>query len=104
MVRMFLEACSNEVHVRTSAPPVQCPCFYGIDFPSRAELIATGLGVEGICRSIDADSLGYLSIDGMISASRQAESKLCTACFTGDYPIGLPQGRSGGLRLESGTG
>ncbi|HLS03646.1 MAG TPA: amidophosphoribosyltransferase, partial [Actinomycetales bacterium] len=60
--------------------------------------------VEEICRSIDADSLGYLSIDGMIAASRQAESKLCTACFTGKYPIGLPRDRAGNQRLESVTG
>jgi len=104
LVRMLREAGAKEVHVRISAPPVQWPCFYGIDFPSRAELIATGLDVDEISRSIDADSLGYLSIDGMIAASRQAESKLCTACFTGDYPIGLPQDRSGNRRLESVTG
>lgn len=103
LVRMLREAGAREVHVRISAPPVQWPCFYGIDFPSRAELIATGLAVDEICRSIDADSLGYLSIDGMIAASRQAESKICTACFTGKYSIGLPEERVGSRRLESVT-
>lgn len=104
LVRMLREAGAKEIHVRISAPPVQWPCFYGIDFPSRAELIATGLGVEEIRRSIDADSLGYLSMDGMIEASGQPESNLCTGCFTGNYPIGLPRDRSGSRRLESVTG
>src|SRR5690625_7384964 len=68
LVRMLREAGAKEVHVRISAPPVQWPCFYGIDFPSRAELIGTGLDVDEISLSIDADSLDYLSIDGIIVA------------------------------------
>ena len=90
LVRMLREAGAAEVHVRISSPPVTWPCFFGIDFASRAELIATGLGVEDIRRSIGADSLGYISEDGMIAATRQPRERLCTACFTGEYPMELP--------------
>jgi amidophosphoribosyltransferase len=90
LVQMLREAGAAEIHVRISSPPITWPCFYGIDFATRAELIATGLGVEDVRASIGADSLGYLSKDGMVSASGQAESTLCTACFTGNYPIELP--------------
>ncbi len=90
LVRMLREAGAAEVHVRISSPPVQWPCFYGIDFASRAELIATGLTPEEIGRSIGADSLGYISLEGMVTATEQPASRLCTACFTGRYPIELP--------------
>jgi len=90
LVRMLREAGAIEVHVRISSPPVKWPCFYGIDFASRAELIAAGLGVEEIRMSIGADSLGYLSLDGLVAASRQPADQLCSACFDGVYPIPLP--------------
>ncbi|SES24251.1 amidophosphoribosyltransferase [Pedococcus cremeus] len=90
LVRMLREAGAAEVHVRISSPPVRWPCFYGIDFATRAELIATGIGVEEVRNSIGADSLGYISEDGMVAATDQPRSALCTACFTGDYPIPLP--------------
>ena len=90
LVRMLREAGAAEVHIRITAPPVKWPCFYGIDFASRAELIANGLGVEEIARSLGADSLGYLSEEGMIAATEQPASQLCTACFSGRYPIELP--------------
>ncbi|HLT10625.1 MAG TPA: amidophosphoribosyltransferase [Micromonosporaceae bacterium] len=89
-VRLLREAGAVEIHVRISAPPVMWPCFYGIDFATRAELIANGLDVEGIRRSIGADSLGYLSLDGLVSATEQPKSRLCRACFDGEYPIPLP--------------
>src|SRR4051794_21458069 len=89
-IRMLREAGAKEVHVRISAPPVKWPCFYGIDFATRAELIATGLGVEEIRSSIGADSLGYLSDDDMIAATDQPRDRLCLACFDGKYPIALP--------------
>jgi amidophosphoribosyltransferase len=89
-VRMLREAGAAEVHVRISSPLVRWPCFYGIDFASRAELIATGLNVEEIAASVGADSLGYISEDGMIEATEQPPEQLCTACFTGQYPIDLP--------------
>jgi amidophosphoribosyltransferase len=69
---------------------VKWPCFYGIDFATRAELIANGLDVDEIAASIGADSLGYISLEGMIGATRQSPDQLCSACFTGEYPVALP--------------
>ncbi len=101
LVRMLREAGAAEVHVRISSPPVKWPCFYGIDFASRAELIANGLGVDEIAASLGADSLGYISPEGMIAATEQPASQLCAACFTGQYPIELPpDDRLGKFLLE----
>ena len=101
IVRMLREAGALEIHVRISSPPVEWPCFYGIDFASRAELIASGLAVEEIRRSIGADSLGYVSLEGLIGATQIPENKLCQACFTGKYPITIPEDMSEGkMRLE----
>jgi amidophosphoribosyltransferase len=91
LVRMLREAGAVEVHVRISAPPVKWPCFYGIDFASKAELLANGLDDEGIRRSIGADSLGYVSLEGLVAASEQPRTRLCRACFDGEYPIALPE-------------
>ena len=90
LVRMLREAGAKEVHVRISSPPVKWPCFYGIDFASRAELIANGLSVNEIAASLGADSLGFISQDGMMAATEQPTRSMCTACFTGNYPIELP--------------
>ncbi|MBF6211798.1 amidophosphoribosyltransferase [Nocardia puris] len=98
LVRMLREAGAIEIHVRIASPPVKWPCFYGIDFASRAELIANGAGadddyadmVENVRRSIGADSLGYISTEGMIAATEQPRTRLCCACFDGNYPIPLP--------------
>ena len=90
LVRMLREAGAKEVHVRISSPPVKWPCFYGIDFASRSELIANGLTIEEIGKSLGADSLGFISEEGMIAATEQPRERLCTACFTGKYPIELP--------------
>ena len=90
LIRMLREAGAAEIHVRISSPPVKWPCFYGIDFASRAELIATGLNSEEICRSIDADSLGYVSLDGLVAATEVGKDALCRACFDGVYPVELP--------------
>jgi amidophosphoribosyltransferase len=98
-VRMLREAGALEVHVRISSPPVKWPCFYGIDFATRAELIANGLDVDEIAASVGADSLGYISLEGMIEATGQAEDRLCAACFTGSYPIELPDERLLGKHL-----
>ena len=91
LVRMLREAGAREVHVRISSPPVKWPCFYGIDFASRAELIANGLSVEEICTSIGADSLAFVDLDQLIEATTVAKDKLCRACFDGIYPIALPE-------------
>jgi amidophosphoribosyltransferase len=90
LVRMLREAGAVEVHVRIGSPPVKWPCFYGIDFASKAELIANGMDVEGVRRSIGADSLGHVSLAGLVAASEQPSSRLCTACFDGTYPIPIP--------------
>lgn len=92
VVRMLREAGAREVHIRISSPPVLWPCFYGIDFATREELIATELGVSEICRSLGADSLAYLRFEAMVTATGQPEGALCTACFSGRYPTGIPQG------------
>ncbi len=91
LVRMLREAGAKEVHIRIASPPVKWPCFYGIDFASPAELIANGLSPEEICRSIGADSLGYVSLDELVAASRVDKDKLCRACFDGVYPVPLPE-------------
>ena len=101
IVRMLREAGAREIHVRISSPPVKWPCFYGIDFATRAELVASGLEVEEIRRSIGADSLGYVSLEGLIESTQVDENKLCGACFTGKYPIRIPADMSEGkMRLE----
>ncbi|WP_336855853.1 amidophosphoribosyltransferase [Sinomonas albida] len=99
IVRMLREAGAKEVHIKISSPPVKWPCFYGIDFASRAELIANGATVEEISQAIGADSLGYISEEGMISATQQPRERLCTACFTGRYPIALPSADKLGKNL-----
>jgi amidophosphoribosyltransferase len=76
--------------MRISAPPVKWPCFYGIDFATRAELIANGMLVDQIRESIGADSLEFVSLEGLVEATTIPRERLCTACFTADYPIQLP--------------
>jgi len=103
-VRMLRESGALEVHVRISSPPVKWPCFYGIDFATRAELIANGLEIEGIRRSIGADSLGYVSLDGLVQSTEQPKTRLCMACFDGEYPIELPAGNLIGKHVLEGVG
>lgn len=91
LVRMLREFGAAEVHVRISSPPVKWPCFYGIDFASRAELIANGISVDEICRSIGADSLAYISLDELVEATNLPKDNLCRACFDGIYPVALPE-------------
>ncbi|MFR9676375.1 amidophosphoribosyltransferase [Streptomyces sp. TR06-5] len=90
LIRMLREAGAREVHVRISSPPIKWPCFFGIDFANRAELIANGLTVEEIGNSLGADSLSYISLDGMTEATTLAKPDLCRACFDGEYPMALP--------------
>jgi amidophosphoribosyltransferase len=90
LVRIIIEAGAAEVHVRVSSPPVISPCFYGIDISSRGELIASSHCVEETCRHIEADSLAYLSVEGMLSSVAGGDLQ-CTACFTGNYPTEIPQ-------------
>jgi len=99
LIRMLREAGAAEVHVRIASPPVKWPCFYGIDFASPGELIANHGHTdsdeeiaESIRTMVGADSLAFVPIDDMIAASNQPKDNLCAACFTGNYPLGLPDG------------
>src|SRR6266566_4052481 len=91
IVRMVREAGACEVHVRISCPPTISPCYYGVDTPTREELIASSHAPDEICRFLGADSLGYLSYASLKQAVQDTEGKFCTACYTGVYPTGLVQ-------------
>jgi amidophosphoribosyltransferase len=86
IVRMVREAGAKEVHVRISCPPTISPCYYGVDTPNKSELIAAQMSVEEICKFIEADSLGYLSLEGMITATGLNANSVCVACWNGNYP------------------
>jgi len=86
IVAMLRHCGALEVHLRISSPPIRWPCFYGVDTSNRRELVAAHLEVDEIRRQIGADSLGYLSQDGLVSAIRLPRDKLCMACLDGDYP------------------
>jgi amidophosphoribosyltransferase len=100
IVAMLREAGAAEVHVRISSPPVAWPCFYGIDFATRAELIAGSLSVEEIRDSIGADSLGFISLAGLTEATTLPAGRLCRACFDGNYPIPVAEAERGKHLLE----
>jgi amidophosphoribosyltransferase len=89
IVRMVRQAGAREVHLRISCPPTISPCFYGVDTPSVAELIAANNTVEEIRRFVEADSLGYLSMGGLRHAVQDADHNFCYACYTGNYPTDL---------------
>jgi amidophosphoribosyltransferase len=88
LVRMLRQVGAAEVHFRIGSPPVRWPCFYGIDMPTRSELIGSDLDVADIGRRLGVDSLGYLSLAGMVGAVAEA-GPYCTACFSGEYPAPL---------------
>ncbi|MGZ3417612.1 MAG: amidophosphoribosyltransferase [Polyangiales bacterium] len=106
IVKMIRDAGAKEVHMRISSPPTQWPCFYGIDTPSRRELIASSHSTQEISRYITADSVGYMSIEAMLEAVRGeapgdiSRSGLCHACFSGDYPIPVAQREVGHQQLR----
>jgi amidophosphoribosyltransferase len=91
IVRLVREAGASEVHVRISCPPTVSPCYYGVDTPRRDELIAARQSVEQIQRYLEADSLGYLSLESLRAAVEDREGKFCTSCYTGSYPTELVQ-------------
>lgn len=92
IVQMLKEAGAKAVHMRISSPPVKCPCYFGIDISSRKQLIAANNTVEEIRRIIGADTMGYLSVEGLLKTPVGApENCFCTACFTGDYPMEVPE-------------
>jgi amidophosphoribosyltransferase len=86
IVQMVREAGAKEVHLRISCPPTVSPCYYGVDTPRRRELIAAQMSVDKVCKYIEADSLGYLSLEGMMEAIGIDENLTCTACWSGKYP------------------
>jgi amidophosphoribosyltransferase len=90
IIKLLREAGAKEIHLRISAPPTMFPCFFGIDTPTKDELIASSSSIEEIARHIGADSLGYLSKDGMVHVCEQFVGEgFCTACFSGDYPVDI---------------
>ncbi|MGA2325313.1 MAG: hypothetical protein ABSH05_03410 [Bryobacteraceae bacterium] len=89
IVRMVRQAGAREVHMRISCPPTRSPCFYGVDTPTRRELIAANNTVEEIRRFMGADSLGYLSLAALREAVDDQCHEFCYACYTGDYPTEL---------------
>jgi amidophosphoribosyltransferase len=88
---MLRDAGAREIHLRVSSPPTIASCHYGIDTPTRRELIAANQSVEEIRRFNGADSLGYLSAEGMLEAFGRPQQATCTACFTGIYPVEVPE-------------
>jgi amidophosphoribosyltransferase len=86
IVRMVREAGASEIHVRISCPPTISPCYYGVDTPDKSDLIAANMTVSEICEFIEADSLGYLSLEGMIAATGLSPDSSCVACWNGQYP------------------
>ena len=90
LVAMVRAAGAVEVHMRVSSPPVTGPCYYGIDTPNREDLIAANFSVDEIAQHIGVDSLGYLSLDGMLNAVPDGPEGFCHACFSGDYPTAPP--------------
>jgi amidophosphoribosyltransferase len=87
VVKILRKAGAKEIHMRICAPPIKYPCFFGVDMATRRELIASQKSVPEICEFIGADTLGYLSIEGLIKAVGLPREHFCLACFTGDYPI-----------------
>ena len=91
IVQMLRDAGATEVHMRITSPPIQWPCFYGIDMSTREELVASDLGVEGVRQFIGAESLAYLSLPALVKATGAPADTFCRACFDGEYPIPVPE-------------
>ena len=89
VVKLVRKAGAKEVHMRFATPPITDPCYFGVDMASPAELIAANKSIEEIRQHIGADSIGFLSLEGLVAATAQSEEKLCNACFTGKYPVHL---------------
>ena len=99
IVKMVRAAGASEVHLRISCPPTVSPCFYGVDTPRRSELIAATHSLEEIRKYIGADSLGYLSLEGLLDAVGQRQQHYCTSCYTGQYPVAFPRDENAYLQL-----
>lgn len=99
IVRMVRSAGAREVHMRISCPPTISPCFYGVDTPKRSELIGATHSLEEIRKYLDADSIAYLSLEGLASGVKGGRSKYCTSCYTGEYPVEFPRDEAAYLQL-----
>src|SRR2546427_44004 len=91
LVQLIRQAGAAEVHFRVASPPITGPCYYGIDTPSKKELIASSSSVDQIREHLGVDTLGYLSLDGMLGAAGGDPAEFCHACFSGDYPTEIPE-------------
>ncbi len=99
IVRMVRSAGAREVHMRISCPPTISPCFYGVDTPRKSELIAATHTLEEIRKYLDADSVQYLSLDGLTGAVTGGRASYCTSCYTGVYPVAFPRDEAAYLQL-----
>ncbi|NOT44815.1 MAG: amidophosphoribosyltransferase [Acidobacteria bacterium] len=99
IVRMVRSAGAKEVHMRISCPPTISPCFYGVDTPRRSELIAATHTMEEIRKYLDADSVAYLSLDGLMASVQEGRSRYCSSCYTGVYPVAFPRNEAAYLQL-----
>jgi amidophosphoribosyltransferase len=99
IVKMVRSAGAREVHMRISCPPTISPCFYGVDTPRRSELIAATHSIDEIRRYIGADSLGYLSLEGLLEGVGESRASYCTSCYTARYPVAFPQNEAAYLQL-----
>jgi amidophosphoribosyltransferase len=90
LISLIRQAGAKEIHLRISAPPTTDPCYYGIDTPSKEELIASHMNLEEIRNYVEVDSIGYLSLEGLYAAVNSERGKFCDACFSGEYPLGTP--------------
>jgi amidophosphoribosyltransferase len=99
IVRLVKAAGAREVHLRISCPPTVSPCFYGVDTPSRKDLIGATHTVEEIRDFVEADSLAYLSLKGLREAVGDTRNAYCTSCYTGIYPVSFPQNEEAYLQL-----
>ena len=102
LVQILRRAGAKEVHFRISSPPVKFPCYFGINTPTRTELISNNFNPEEICKQIGADSLAFISADGMMEACRSCNSEsygFCKGCFTGEYPVSVP-GEINGKKID----
>jgi amidophosphoribosyltransferase len=100
IVRMLKDAGAREVHLRISSPPIRHPCHYGIDMSTREEMIAHKREPADVARELGADSLAYLSLDGVYEAIGSSRATHCDACFTGDYPLEGTEQANGKHALE----
>ena len=96
---MVRSAGAREVHMRISCPPTVSPCFYGVDTPRRSELIAATHTLEEIRKYLDADSVAYLSLDGLTGSVKGGQERYCTSCYTGVYPVAFPRDEAAYLQL-----